>query len=115
MNDLEAINFKLPKEVNWVNEGVIGGIKNQYKCASGWAFGVIGAIESHYAIKTGQLLELSEQNLIDCTFGNPYKNLGCSGGSIYSAFNYVINSSGINEEITYPYERHVRIHKKKIT
>ena len=60
-----------------------------------------GAVESHHQRKTGQLVELSPQNLIDCT--RNYSNLGCMGGYVDEAFEYIKNN-GINAETTYPFQ-----------
>ena len=46
----------------------------------------IGAIEGAYAKKTGNLLTLSEQQLIDCDKNEI--NTGCEGGQYEQAFSY---------------------------
>ena len=47
------------------------------QCGSCWAFSVVGAIQSVYAIGGSQLEQLSVQQVVDCSF----KNEGCNGGS----------------------------------
>jgi hypothetical protein len=61
----------------------------------------VGALEGAYQIATGALRSLSEQQLIDCsvTFGN----MGCKGGSMRMAFDYILANKGIDSEADYPY------------
>ncbi|XP_054778720.1 ervatamin-B-like [Prosopis cineraria] len=89
-----------PASVDWRQKNVVTAVKDQKKCGSCWAFGTVGAIESIHAIKTNELISLSEQELVDCDSVSH----GCSGGSTKSAFQWVIRNGGISEEVSYPYE-----------
>ena len=53
----------LPESVDWRDKGVITDIKNQGQCGSCWAFGTTEQIESYTALATGELIELSAQQV----------------------------------------------------
>lgn len=67
----------LPMKVDWRDKGVITEVINQKLCGACWAISVVGNMEAMYALKTGKLIRLSVQQLIDCA---GYKNDGCEGG-----------------------------------
>ena len=65
----------------------------------------MGALEGQLKKKTGKLLNLSPQNLVDCVSEND----GCGGGYMTNAFQYVQKNRGIDSEDAYPYVGQVRL------
>ena len=95
-------NTELADAVDWRNRSVVNPVKDQGQCGSCWAFATVANAESVWAIDTGTLFTLSEQELIDCSKGIGYWNRGCNGGNPDSSFQYMIQH-GVAEEHTYPY------------
>ncbi|KAL1561483.1 Cysteine protease xcp2 [Salvia divinorum] len=99
--EFEQRDFEsLPKSVDWRKKGAVTRVKNQGSCGSCWAFSTVAAVEGINQIVTGNLTELSEQELIDC---DTAYNSGCNGGLMDYAFTYIVSSGGLHKEEDYPY------------
>merc|ERR1711974_591286 len=95
----------LPTTVDWREKGIISDVKDQGACGSCWTFGTTETIESHWAMQTGLLTDLSEQQSLDCV-----KNTndcggtgGCEGGIPEIIYEQLKTMGGLTTEWMYPY------------
>jgi C1A family cysteine protease len=92
----------LPVSIDWRTLGAVTSVKDQGQCGSCWTFSATGAVEGAWAVSTGKLVDLSEQQLVDCATGLSYGSHGCSGGQMDGAFKYIIEN-GQCALSSYPY------------
>ncbi|MED6175929.1 hypothetical protein PIB30_082952 [Stylosanthes scabra] len=67
-----------------------------------WAFSAVAATEGINKLKTGTLISLSEQELVDCDMTD--QDQGCEGGLMDNAFEFIIQNGGLTTEANYPYK-----------
>lgn len=92
---------ELPESVDWRDKGAVVPVKDQGQCGSCWAFSTIAAVEGINQIVTGDLISLSEQELVDC---DTTYNSGCDGGLMDYAFDFIVKNGGLDTEKDYPYK-----------
>ncbi|XP_058751051.1 uncharacterized protein LOC131624081 [Vicia villosa] len=90
----------LPTNLDWREKGVVKEVKKQGGCGGYWAFVTVAAVDGFWSVTNGRLLDLSEQQVIDCDRGSN----GCISGDIVSGLSSLILSAGIREEFEYPYK-----------
>lgn len=89
----------LPANWDWRLLGAVTPVKDQAICGSCWSFGTTGTIEGVYFVKTGKLLKLSQQQLIDCSWAE--ENNGCDGGEDFRSYDYIMKAGGLATEDDY--------------
>nr|CAH7747554.1 unnamed protein product [Callosobruchus chinensis] len=102
----------VPEAIDWRCKGAVTAVKDQGMCGSCWAFSAVGALEGQHYKSNGSLLDLSVQDLVDCA-GGSYGNMGCSGGLMNYAYDYV-KDRGVLTENEYPYKGMEDTCKQKI-
>ena len=95
---VESKDLNIAPSFDWRTKNKVTRVKDQGQCGSCFAFAVAGAVESQIAIKENQLLDLSEQQILDCDMSN----YGCNGGMEYETFEYV-KETGLTLDSSYSY------------
>ncbi|XP_069660615.1 digestive cysteine proteinase 1-like [Haliaeetus albicilla] len=92
----------LPESLDWRLYGAVTPVKDQAVCGSCWSFATTGAMEGALFLKTGVLTPLSQQVLIDCSWG--FGNYACDGGEEWRAYEWIKKHGGIASTESYgPY------------
>ena len=103
-NKVDTEYVELADSVNWVESGAVTPVKDQGQCGSCWSFSTTGALEGAYYIKYGKLLSFSEQQLVSCdNFKHGGHDMGCNGGLMDSAFQWIEQNNGLCLESDYSY------------
>ncbi|XP_017042731.1 procathepsin L [Drosophila ficusphila] len=91
----------VPESLDWRSKGFITPSHNQQSCGSCYAFSIAESIEGQVFKRTGKLINLSEQQIVDCSVS--YGNQGCVGGSLRNTLNYLQHTGGIMRAEDYSY------------
>jgi cathepsin F len=90
---------------DWRDHGAVTEVQDQGMVGSCWAFSTIGSVEGQWYLDKKELVDLSEEYLVDCDGESDGKHADCGvfGGWPYLAFEYIIDVGGVPTEVTYPY------------
>lgn len=89
----------IPKTLDWREYGAVAKVRSQGICGSCYAYAVTGAIEGAHYLKTGDMVDLSVQQIVDCSWG--FANKGCKGGYPYRAMQWIVKHGGIATRKSY--------------
>ncbi|KAK4755578.1 hypothetical protein SAY87_009335 [Trapa incisa] len=92
----------VPSSIDWRKKGAVTPVKDQGQCGCCWAFSAVAAVEGITKIRTGKLIPLSVQELVDCDTKGI--NRGCGGGLMDNAFEFIVKNRGLMTEADYPYQ-----------
>lgn len=93
----------LPDHVDWRDKGIVSPVLKQLdSCWFDWAYSTIDAISGRLALITGRYVQLSTQQIFDCTSPST-KAFWCTGGSAEAAFGYLMQNGGLVTESSYPF------------
>ncbi|CAL8294687.1 unnamed protein product [Merluccius merluccius] len=88
-----------PDSLDWRLYGAVTPVKDQAICGSCWSFATTGSVEGALFMKTGIQQVLSQQMLIDCSWG--FGNNGCDGGEEWRGYEWIMKHGGIATTETY--------------
>ena len=102
----EEINLSrvnIPSSYSAFEENLVSDVKDQLQCGSCVAFSTMAAIETCFKKQTGVFGDYSEQQLIDCGFGENGA-AGCEGAGLSSYLKLIKKTDlELTHENTYPY------------
>ena len=106
---LGAMSFPHPDSLSWHSMGYVSDSFDQGDCGSCWTFPAVALLEFALKEATGKLVQLSNQQLLDCTyeFNKQYgSHDGCEGGLYEHAWDMVIETQHMASLARYKYREH---------
>ncbi|XP_007518819.1 cathepsin W [Erinaceus europaeus] len=90
----------VPSSCDWRKmKGGLSPVRDQGNCRCCWAMAAAGNLEALWHIHGYSSVEVSVQELLDCSLCGD----GCKGGYVWNAFATIINGSGLVSEDKYPF------------
>ncbi len=91
------------KAFNWRDAGGTTKVRDQHSCGSCWAFSGLAAFEGSWRIVNGEVLDLSEQFVLDCAKKKSGKKAGTCSGGFYDGVFETLLTEGPPSESASPY------------
>jgi len=93
--DLEDV----PSSWDWRDHGCVSPVRNAGQCDDASVFASVAAVESCHCVSTGQSVDLSHQQIVDCM-----KVGGCNGNAVspVQVLKYIEKNGGIDSQACYP-------------
>jgi cathepsin F len=90
---------------DWRDYGAVTQVQDQGTVGSCWAFSTIGSVEGQWFLEKDELVDLSEEYLVDCDGESDETHADCGvfGGWPYLAYEFILETGGVPTEATYPY------------
>lgn len=89
-----------PDSIDWSSLGAVSDVHSQGNCGACWAITAVETVESAYAIKTGNLIDLAETEVIVCDDSCEM----CDGGWPQNAYEYIAENNGLPAESDLSYD-----------
>lgn len=81
---------------DWRTKGCVGPVHDQGQCGSSAVYAIVGLVEGAHCLASGQLVQLSTQQIIDCS------GISCTGSSPDQIFQYLVKAGGLESAQSYP-------------
>lgn len=90
---------RLATTVDWTTSGCVSAVRSQGTCGDCWAFSAIGALETAYCLKKGNLTQFSDQQVTSCDT----QSSGCNGGLPEYGLQYIQKHGSVCTQASYPF------------